>query len=213
MGSSLLPLVLLVLVAAPAGAAPQKLTLEQVIAKAVAGPKVRMAEGDAAAAAGRLGEADAARLPRIRATAFGTISPEIECLNADCTRTGPENFALRFDGLFGSAQLDVTQPLYTFGKLGHARAAARAGLDAQRALADEAAGDVAVDAARAYWGTKLARELGYMLEDGVEEIAKAVTRMEERTGADAVSIQDRQRVAVLLAEAKVQRADALAGEE
>ncbi|MBA3820070.1 MAG: TolC family protein, partial [Deltaproteobacteria bacterium] len=88
-----------------------------------------------------------------------------------------------------------------------------AGLDAQRALADEAADDVAVDAARAYWGVKLARELGYMLDDGVEEIGKAVTRMEERTGADAVSIQDRQRVAVLLAEAKVQRADALAGEQ
>jgi outer membrane protein TolC len=36
--------------------------------------------------------------------------------------------------------------------------------------------------------------------------------MKERTGKDAPSIQDRQRVAVLLAEAKVQRADARSGE-
>ena len=197
--------------ATPASAAP-KLTLEQVIAKAVAGPKIRVADGDTAMAAARVDEADAARLPRVKATAFGTISPDIECENTDCTRTGPENFAFRFQGLFGGAQLDITQPLFTFGKIDHARTAARAGLDAQRALADEAAGDQAVDAAKAYWGVKLAREMTFMLDDGIEEIGKAIKNFDERTGKDAVSIQDRQRVAILLAEAKVQRADAIAGE-
>jgi outer membrane protein TolC len=194
-------------------AAPTKLTLEQVLARTVAGPRVRMAVGDADAASARVDEADAARLPRIKATAFGTISPEITCVDPpSCTQTEPQNFALRFDGVFGGAQLDITQPLYTFGKIAHARSAARAGVEAQRALANEAAGDLAVDAARAYWGTKLARELGFMLDDGIEEIGKAVARMEEKTGKDAVSIQDRQRVMVLLAEARAQRADALAAE-
>ncbi|HWO19897.1 MAG TPA: TolC family protein [Kofleriaceae bacterium] len=198
-----------------AGAAPPaatKLTLEEAIAKALAGPRARMAEGEAAAAAARVDEADAARLPRIKATAYGTISPKIECVNIDCTQTSPKNFALEFEGVFGSAQLDVTQPLYTFGKIAHARRAARAGLAAQRALADEAAGDLAVDAARAYWGVKLARELGAMLDDGIEEIGKARARMDERTGKDAPTIQDKQRVAVLLAEAKAQRAEARGGE-
>jgi len=191
-------------------AEPPRLTLEQVIAKALASPKADMAEGDRAAAAARVDEADAARLPRAKATAFGTISPEIRCNDAACTTTDPKDFALRFSGLFGSAQIDITQPVYTFGKIAHARSAARAGLDAQRALADEAAGDLAVDAARAYWGVKSARELGGMLEDGIDEIAKAVARFEEPTGKGkpSVSIQDRQRVAVLLAEAKVQRAEA-----
>lgn len=203
----------LLVLASSASAAPTKLTLEQAIAKAVAGAKVRMADGDTAMAAARVDEADAARLPRVKATAFGTISPEIECLNTDCTRTGPENFAFEFQGLFGGGQLDVTQPLYTFGKIQHARTAARAGLDAQKALANEAAGDNAVDAARAYWGVKLARELGFMLDDGIEEIGNAIKKFDERTGKDAVSIQDRQRVAILLAEAKVQRADATQGEQ
>ena len=204
---------LAVLVCSTAYAAPTKLTLEQAIAKAVAGPKVRMADGDAAVAAAKVDEADAARLPRVKATAFGTISPDIDCENPECTVTGPENFAFRFEGLFGGGQLDITQPLYTFGKIEHARAAARAGLDAQRALADEAAGDLAVDAARAYWGVKLAREMSFMLDDGIEEIGKAIARFDERTGTDAISIQDRQRVMILLAEAKVQRADATAGEQ
>ncbi len=208
-----LSLLALVCVPAVAFAEPPRLTLEQVIAKALAGPKARMARGDQDAAAARIDEASAARFPRIKATAFGTLSPEITCLDADCDQTSPKNFALRFDGVFGGAQLDITQPIYTFGKIAHARSAARAGLDAQRALANETAGDLAVDAARAYWGIKIARELGFMLDDGIDEITKALTRIDERN-ADApdVSIQDRQRVAVLLAEARVQRADAMIGE-
>lgn len=194
--------------ASPAAAAP-KLTLEQVIAKALASPKADMAEGDRAAAAARVDEADASRLPRIKATAFGTISPEIDCVDAACTQTEPKNFAFRFSGLFGSAQLDVTQPLYTFGKISHARNAARAGLDAQRALADEAAGDLAVDAARAYWGVKTARELGGMLDDGIDEINKSLEGLKDKP---EISIQDRQRIAVLLAEARVQRSEALQAE-
>ncbi|MEO8698998.1 MAG: TolC family protein [Kofleriaceae bacterium] len=196
---------------ATATAAP-KLTLEEVTAKAIAGPRVRMVAGDIDAASARVAEADAARLPRIKITAFGTISPEIVCVNVECTETNPRNFQIDFDGLYGSAQVDLTQPLYTFGKIAHARRAARLGVEAQSALADETAGDLAVDAARAYWGVKLARELGFMLDDGIDQIDKAIVRMNARTGADAPSIQDRQRVAVLLAEAKVQRADAASGE-
>ncbi|MGE5184013.1 MAG: TolC family protein [Acidobacteriota bacterium] len=210
-------LVAVVLVSHAAGADPPKLTLDQVIAKAVANPKVQMASGDADAAAARVDEADAARLPKIKATAFGTISPDIRCLpNAPidpsgglCLKTDPSNFAFRFSGFYGTAEVDVTQPLYTFGKIAHARSAARAGLDAQKALADEAAGDVAIDAARAYWGLKLARELGGMLDDGIEEIDKAKQDFESKKDA---TIQDRQRVAVLLAEAKAQRSEAAQGE-
>lgn len=192
-----------------ATAAPQKLTLEQVIAKAVGNPRVQMAQGDRAAAQARVDEANAARYPRIKATAFGTISPDITCDDPDCLRTTPQNFAFAFKGLMGGAQLDLTQPLFTFGKIAHAQRAARAGVEAQDALTDEAAGDAAADAAKAYWGLKLARELGYMLEDGIEEIGKARAGFEERKD---VTIQDRQRVAVLLAEAKVQRAEAAQAE-
>src|SRR5688572_8094999 len=156
-----------------AAAEPRKLTLDDTIAKALAGPRARMARGDADTAEGRLGEAKALRFPRVKASVFGTASPEIECLNIDCTRTDPENFAFRYEGLYGGAQLDLTQPLYTFGKASHGFAAANAGVEAQRLLADEAAGDLAVDAARAYWGVKLARELGYMLDDGIEEIGRS----------------------------------------
>jgi outer membrane protein TolC len=207
-----LALAVVIALLGPVGAAPTKLTLEQVLAKAATSPKARMAAGDTDAAEARVNEANAARLPRGKATLYGTVSPEIRCDQPTCVTTSPTNFAFRFSGLYGSAQLEVTQPLYTFGKIAHARSAARAGLDAQHALEDEAAGDLAVDAARAYWGIKTARELGFMLDDGIEQIEAAVKRLDERTGKDAPSIQDRQRVAVLLAEARAQRADAGASE-
>lgn len=199
----------LLLVPRLVAAEPAKLTLDQVIAKAVANPRVQMAQSDRDAAEARVDEADAARLPRIKVTAFATLSPEIHCNDPQCTSTTPRNFALRFSGLFEGAQIDVTQPLYTFGKIDHARAAARAGLAAQAALADEAAGDAVSDAARAYWGLKLARELGGMLDDGIEQIDDAKKHFDE---SKSITIADRQRVAVLLAQAKAQRADAAQGE-
>lgn len=205
-------LLAVLLVPALASAAPIKLTLEQAISKALTGPKARMAEGDRAAAAARVTEADAARFPRIKITAFITASPEIDCQDIGCNTTDPQDYAFDFSGVFGGGQIDVTQPLYTFGKIAHARSAARAGLAAQTALANEAAGDLAVDAAKAYWGAKLAREMGYMLDDGIEQIDKALAAMTQGGDKD-ISIQDRQRVAVLLAEAKVQRADAKLGED
>jgi outer membrane protein TolC len=189
-----------------ATAEPVKLTLEQVTAKALAGPKARMAEDDREAYDARVEQADAARYPRIHGNAFTTVSPKITCDDSpNCTETSPHNFAFAYSGVYGSAQFDITQPLYTFGKIGHARAAARAGVAAEDALADEAAGDLAVDAARAYWGLKLAREVGFMLDDGIEQIGKAVDGLKDRKD---LSITDRQRVAVLLAQAKSQRADA-----
>jgi outer membrane protein len=197
-----------------AAEAGPKLTLDQVIGRALANPRAQAADSDTAGAQARVEEADAARLPRARATMFGTLSPEIRCKDPACTITEPMNFSFNFSGLYGSAQLDITQPLYTFGKIAHARKAARAGLDAQRALADEAAGDLAVDAARAYWGLKAARELGAMLDDGIDEIDKALQELGDRggKGKPGVSVQDRQRVAVLLAEARVQRAEAAQSE-
>nr|HEX4315904.1 TolC family protein [Kofleriaceae bacterium] len=196
---------LAVIVASRTASASPKLTLEDTIGKALAGPKARMAASDIESAASRADEADAARLPRVSIKAFATVSPEINCANLDCTKTDPQTFAFDYSGLYGDAELSVTQPLYTFGKIGHARAAAKAGLDAQAALADETAGDLALDAARAYWGVKVARELVGNLDDGIDQITDAVNSFNTSKTA---TIIDKQRIAVLLAEAKSQRADA-----
>ena len=205
-------------VAAPAKAPD----FDEVLRLALHGPRGQMARADTDAAEARSDEADAARMPTGKATAFATVSPEISCDGPaetatvkDCSQTDPKNFALKFSGGFFGASIEIDQPIYTFGKIHNARLAAQAGVAAQKALEDESAGDTAVDVARAYWGLKLARELGYMLDDGVEQIAKAIDNLDERAkapdGGD-VSVQDRQRVRTLLAEGKSQRVEASQGE-
>ncbi|HTJ44955.1 MAG TPA: TolC family protein [Kofleriaceae bacterium] len=210
----LTPWIVLAIAATPAAAEPQKLTLDQLTAKAIAGPRTTLAQEDTDAARARVDEADAARLPKATGTGFLTISPEIHCVDVPCTQTAPAGFALQFSGAFGGLGITITQPLYTFGKIATAQDAAHAGVRAQAALEDEAAGDAAVDAARAYYGLKLARELRFMLEEGIDEIVKAKEHLDERVtdGSGEVTIQDQQRVATLLAEAKIQLEDAKDGE-
>lgn len=185
-----------------------RFTLREATAAAMKNPRVAMARLDAQVAAAREDEADAARMPRLSATAFVGPSPKASCSNAECTVTTPQNQSLAFSGAFGGASLTITQPLYTFGKIAAARHAAQAGYRASTALLDEQAGDTAVEVARAYWGVKLARTLRWMLDDGLDEITAA---LDSEDGKD-MSVQDRQRVAVLIAEAKAQRADAVMAE-
>ena len=212
-------LALALLAAAPGSAvaeseapAPTRVTLDELIARSLSSSRASMARRDTDAARARADEADAARLPKLSALAFVAPSPDIECIDPECTTTDPQDFEVRLSGMLGGGSLSITQPLFTFGKLTAIRAAARAGVRAQSALEDALAGDLAVEAARAYYGLKLARELVYMLEDGIAEIESARERLEERIagGTGEATIQDRQRLETLLAEAKIQLTEAKA---
>ncbi|MEZ4401654.1 MAG: TolC family protein [Kofleriaceae bacterium] len=192
----------------------EPLTLDALIAQANRSARVTMAEADRAAAAARVAEADGARLPRVTATAFAAPSPEIRCVDAACTATDPTDFALRFSGAFIGGTINLTQPLYTFGKISAGRAAAKAGLAAQAALEAGVRGDVALDAARAYWGLKVARELRFMLEDGIDRLTGARDGFAQRLAENDpdVTLIDQQRLDVIIAEATAQLADAQQGE-
>ncbi len=210
-------LALAVILAFPAAALADspRLTLEQLTNRAQQGPRARMARSDTQAAEVRTRELSSAILPRIDLDAFVTPGPRIDCVDADCVRTDPDGPAWAWKGVWAGVGLTVVQPLYAPGKLGPGKSAVRAGIAAQRALEDESAGDVAVEAARAYWGLKLARELRYMLEDGIEQLGGARERLVERLaeGDGEATIQDQQRLDTILAEARIQLEDAQQGED
>jgi outer membrane protein TolC len=199
----------------PAAAEPTRLTLEQLTARALTGPRARMAAADTDGARARTREVTSALFPRVSVSGFVGPSPEIRCLDASCDASDPDGFAWKVGGVWTGVTLDVVQPVYAYGKAGPARAATRAGVRAQQALEDESAGDVAVEAARAYWGLKLARELRYMLEDGIEQLGRARERLAERLadGDTEVTIEDQQRLDVIVAEARIQLEDAAQGED
>ncbi|MBK9069847.1 MAG: TolC family protein [Myxococcales bacterium] len=177
-------------------------------------PKQQMAEADVAAARAQLREITAMAGPKATMMAYLAPSPDIECLNADCTRTDPTDPEFGASGVALGLQLQIVQPLASFGKAGPAKRAAKAGIEARVALADASRADLMQDVARAYWGLKFAREVQFFLQDGLDELAAAKTRLQDRiaSGDADVTPLDERRVETLMAEASMQLADAVGAE-
>ncbi len=193
-----------------AEAAPLRLSLAEAIRRARENPLARAARQQEHAAAARAAEARGARWPRLTLNAFVAPSPEIECVNADCTRTSPDEIAPSIGGVFGGARLELAQPLYTFGKLDSAIAAAGYATNVQAALADGVTEDVALETARAYFGVRYAREIEAMLIDGAEQVRKAEETLSERLqkGDPEVTVPDRLRLSTFAAEIQVRLSQA-----
>jgi outer membrane protein TolC len=195
-----------------ARAEPRRLTLENAVALARQNPLARAAFDRTRAAAAQLDEARAARFPHATLTAFIGPSPEIKCAenSPDCTRTEPHEIKLRFQGVYGGVNAEILQPVYTFGKIDSAIDAAAGNVEMNQALAAGAADDMGLEAARAYLGVDLARELGEMLDDGHEKLTEATKTLAERleSGESDVTVQDRLRLETFTAEVLARQSEA-----
>jgi outer membrane protein, multidrug efflux system len=216
------PLLLLFLVAplaAPDEAAAQpdqgrRLTLPELTRRAVSSARADAARYATRQADALADEAGGARFPRLELRALAAPSPEIDCVDAACTTTSPDDARLAFDGLYGGVELTLAQPLFTFGKISAARQGARSAAAAARSGESVVAGDLEVDAARAYYGLKLARELRFELEDGVADLEKAQRQLAEQIEkGEAATVQDRLRLDTVMAEARARLAEAREAEE
>ena len=199
----------------PASAVPvRKLDLSQVMAAARTNPAVKVARAGTKTAHARVAEVRGRRYPRIELTSFVAPSPGIECENADCTRTSPEQPTVSLAGVFSGLEFSLAQPVYTFGKLGAGIDAALAGETVAEMLERNKERTVTVEAARSYYELKYARELVILLEDGLEDIDKVVGKVQDKlsAGSGEVTVQDRLRLETLRADVKARLADAGGGE-
>jgi len=87
-------------------------------------------------------------------------------------------------GIFARAQVTLTQPLYTFGKLAHGRDAAEAGARAYEAGAAYAERALDVMAFEAYHGMQLSAQVESALQRGRGELGKFKRRVEESLRAE-----------------------------
>ena len=198
----------------PAPSTGKRLSLAELTRRAVAGPRAAAARAVTRQAEAQVAEAVGARFPRLDVRALAAPSPDIDCDDPACTTTSPKEATLALDGLYGGVELTLAQPLFTFGKLSAARSAARSGSAAARSNEASATGDIEVDAARAYYGLKLARALRYELEDGLSDIDKARKQIAEQLEkGEAVTVQDRLRLETVLAEARARLAEAREAED
>ena len=200
--------------AASAAEAGRRLTLAELTRRARAGPRAEAARFATRQAEGRVIEARGARFPRLELRALTAPSPDISCLDAACTVTSPDEPTLALDGFYGGVDLTLLQPLFTFGKLSAAASGARHAAAAMRSVEAGVAGDIEVDAARAYYGLKLAREMTAELEDGIAALEKARKQVAEQlaAGKGSVTVQDRLRLDTVMAEARIRLAESAEAE-
>ncbi len=166
--------VALALVAAGAAAEERSLTLRQAIELALAGPAVRASEAQAEAAATLVGQARAARLPAIDASATANFLRDDPGL---VVPRGAFGNPIALPLVTGDRQtqavgVSVRQLLYDFGRTGAALASARAAAGAGASEVQARRREVALATVRAYAGC-------YAASRQVEVIERAATAADE----------------------------------
>jgi outer membrane protein TolC len=162
---------------------------------------------------------------------FGiTGSPDIKCVGGvtaagtlpavgsnqtireeNCVNTSSVDLARSTDailpvhGVALNLGVTVLQPLYTFGKIEAAQAAARAGLNVAKGQTELARNDARLWAVRAYFGLKWARAAKATLDDGVQQLQAWVKKIDAQidSGKSSYTLSDEIRLKIALDNAKL----------
>ncbi|MFQ5747259.1 MAG: TolC family protein [Gemmatimonadota bacterium] len=96
---------------------------------------------------------------------------------------------LRF---FTQVDLDITQPIWTSGKIGGLIEAADRGVEAAEANVRKERSDIRLQVRKAYWGLVLGYEMEDVIRDAREQAEEARVKLEERfdEGSDQVTQND-----------------------
>ncbi len=193
----------------PASANAEKYTLSQLLAKVKAEyPGVVAAREAVGSADAQLSQARRLWAPTGLVTAGFTLAPAVHCqtgalvppanlspadlhqFNLDnCIDTDVHTDNLNNNGVLKltnpavKVDIQITQPIYTSGKIEAAIKAAHAGKDVASAQVDAATADVTLSAVRAYWGLKWARASAGTLDEGQRQVKEWVDKIDQQLSA------------------------------
>ncbi len=174
--------------AEPPEAATRGYDLTQCIRAALSNsPDLSTASADLALARARISEARAGRYGQSEFNevlgfvnqARGTVQNSPDDKNALLNSLGP----------FTRLDLAINIPVWTFGKLNAALAAAQAGLEQERAHGEVKRAEVVLSTKELFYGLQLSRQLALLLHDMLETMDKAVNKTRQRldTGSSTVT--------------------------
>jgi len=124
---------------------------------------------------------------------WGTIPRARGVFTPTGVLTSPDTMTGLSDlGVFTQVDVDILQPLLTFGKLSNLTAAADFGVEAGEAGVAATEAEVLLQVRNLYWGLLLGYDLQEVTEDALGEIAKAQDRLQTKLdeGSDEVSQND-----------------------
>lgn len=120
-------------------------------------------------------QADSAIYPQIEVLAITSLSPEAK--REDFLKT---DVPVRINGLFGSLDLNLIQPLYTYGKISGYRKAASSGLKVATAGTTKKRLDIILRTKELYYSLVFAKELRNLILEIREQLAKSLERTEKQ---------------------------------
>lgn len=106
-------------------------------------------------------------------------------------------------GALSFTQIEIMQPIYTFGALSSARKAARAGTEAESQLLKREEWALRTQIAEYYYGYQFAFEASELAEGILEDLNKALVKAEKKSSTDA----DKLRIFIAEAKARMSEAD------
>jgi outer membrane protein TolC len=174
---------------AEAGAATMKLGMEDAVLKIMAASQdVKKADLNVRKSEAVFNAARAGRFPKLSAsgTYMNNINvdnpgqpkyidmPNIPVLDSGGNPIGflPTGGGLRVPDNIGMAGLDLTQPIYTFGKLGYGLDAARSAIKIAESSAELARREMRVAAVQIYYGAKMAEHVQSIVQKSLDNARK-----------------------------------------
>jgi len=148
-----------------------------------AAPTLGAAEADVDLAEAQRGRAKSARfLPEFNLrNVWGPIPQQRGVFNEFGVLTSPDTLLGVSDiSWFTQVELDIVQPLLTFGKIGSRIDAAEHGVSAAEAGFDQARGEALFLVRRLYWGVVLGNELRRVADDLSAQVAEAEETLNEQ---------------------------------
>lgn len=172
--------------AAVGAAAPGTYRLSECIRSALErSPDLEGASAELAKARARLGEARAGRFGESSYTQFLGVANEAR--GNPVYSPDNKNDLFKSLGPFTRLELDVSIPLWTFGKLDAALEAAQQGLESEQAHGQIKRAEVIFQIQKLYYSVLLTRQLSAVLHDMLDTLDKAVAKTQERLDRGSTS--------------------------
>ena len=181
-------------------------------------PQITAQQAEELRAKARIGQVNAVKWPQL--SVIAGVATGLSANNSDQSENGVRSERGAIDGfhidqirptLLG--QLTVTQPLYTFGKIGKRETAAKASLAAAKAQTQLKAAEVAIEFANIYESHLYAKDIKLFVQDILGVVEGSIEETQIRLEAEAFDVtrQDLLRLQAGLGAAKLIQNQADAG--
>jgi outer membrane protein TolC len=172
----------------PVSAADQRLNLKECLQKALAhAPELGEAQADIELVGAKLDEAKGYRLPQV--DFLGLTGPVPRARGNQVSSPDSINSTDHF-GWFERGDVTLVQPIYTFGKISHSMAAAKHGIEVEKARKEQKRNEIVVKVKEYYYGVLLARDAKALLTEVRGDLAQAREKAQKMLDQGSSNVED-----------------------